>query len=70
MSNKDNGPWWRHWLSFMQSVLAALVGVQSRDKQEKDFNEGGLERMLAIAFVTCLLVLGLVLIMVNIALPD
>jgi hypothetical protein len=69
MTKQEKVRWWQHWLSFMQSVLAALVGVQSRDKQEKDFTEGGLERMLAIAFITCLVVLVGVLIMVKVALP-
>ena len=33
-------------LSYAQSVLASLVGIQSNQKREDDLNEGGLERMI------------------------
>ncbi|MCP4789830.1 MAG: DUF2970 domain-containing protein [Gammaproteobacteria bacterium] len=69
MADDNSRKGWRQLLSFVQSVLAALVGVQSKEKQESDFSEGGLERMLAITFVCAIVFVLIVLFMVNLALP-
>lgn len=61
---------WRALLSFLQSVLAALIGVQSQRKREQDFRDDGLGRILLVAFVAAVLLLFVVSIMVNMALPE
>ena len=57
-------------LSFVQSVLASLVGIQSNKKREEDFNEGGLERMIYVGLGTLVLFLIIVVTAVNSALPS
>ena len=57
-------------LSFVQSVLASLVGIQSNKKREEDFNEGGLERMIYVGLGTLLLFVIIVVTAVNSALPS
>ena len=56
-------------LSFVQSVLASLVGIQSNKKREEDFNEGGLERMIYVGLGTLVLFVIIVVTAVNSALP-
>ncbi len=56
-------------MKFLQSVLAALVGVQSQKKQEEDFQGDRLERMVLISLAAAGLLILVVLLMVNIALP-
>lgn len=57
-------------LSFVQSVLASLVGIQSNKKREEDFNEGGLERMIYVGLGTLVLFVIIVVTAVNSALPS
>ena len=57
-------------LSFVQSVLASLVGIQSNKKREEDFNEGGLERMIYVGLGTLVLFVIIVVNAVNSALPS
>ena len=57
-------------LSFGQSVLASLVGIQSNKKREEDFNEGGLERMIYVGLGTLVLFVIIVVTAVNSALPS
>ncbi|MDC9719254.1 MAG: DUF2970 domain-containing protein [Gammaproteobacteria bacterium] len=57
-------------LSFCQSVLAGLVGIQSNQKREEDLNEGGLERMIYIGLGTFVVFVIIVVTAVNSALPD
>ncbi len=59
----------RKLLSFVQSVLAGLVGIQSNKKREEDFNDGGLERMVYVGLGTLVLFLIIVITAVNSALP-
>ena len=57
-------------LSFVQSVLASLVGIQSNKKREEDFNEGGLERMIYVGLGTLVLFVIIVVTAVNSARPS
>ena len=57
-------------LSFVQSVLASLVGIQSNKKREEDFNEGGLERMIYVGLGTLVLFVIIVATAVNSVLPS
>jgi hypothetical protein len=57
-------------LSYAQSVLASLVGIQSNQKHEDDLNEGGLERMIYVGLGTLAVFLIIVISAVNSALPD
>jgi hypothetical protein len=57
-------------LSYVQSVLAGLLGIQSAKKREEDFNEGGLERMIYVGLGTLALFLIIVVTAVNSALPS
>ncbi|MFT7178721.1 MAG: hypothetical protein ACI9EP_001666 [Oceanospirillaceae bacterium] len=57
-------------LSYGQSVLAGLLGIQSAKKREEDFNEGGLERMIYVGLGTLALFLIIVVTAVNSALPS
>ncbi|MFT5069352.1 MAG: hypothetical protein ACI9S7_001367 [Candidatus Paceibacteria bacterium] len=57
-------------LSYAQSVLASLVGIQSNQKREDDLNEGGLERMIYVGLGTLAVFLIIVISAVNSALPD
>ena len=56
-------------LSYVQSVLAGLLGIQSAKKREEDFNEGGLERMIYVGLGTLVLFLIIVVTAVKSALP-
>jgi hypothetical protein len=60
----------RTLLSYGQSVLAGLVGIQSAQKREEDINEGGLERMIYVGLGTFVVFVVIVVIAVNSALPD
>ena len=60
----------RSLLSYGQSVLAGLVGVQSGQKHEEDINGGGLERMIYIGLGTLVVFVIIVVIAVNSALPN
>ena len=60
----------RSLLSYGQSVLAGLVGVQSSQKHEEDINGGGLERMIYIGLGTLVVFVIIVVVAVNSALPD
>jgi hypothetical protein len=61
---------WRAMLSYAQSVLAGLIGIQSNAKREQDLNQGGLERMIYIGLGTLVVFIIIVVSAVNIALPD
>ena len=61
---------WRWLLSYAQSVLAGLIGIQSNEKREQDLNEGGLERMIYIGLGTLVVFVVIVVTAVNSALPD
>lgn len=58
----------RTLLSYGQSVLAGLVGIQSNDKREEDL-KGGLERMIYVGLGTLVLFVIIVVTAVNSALP-
>lgn len=60
----------RTLLSFSQSVLASLVGIQSSQKREEDLEDGGLERMIYVGLCTLVVFLLIVVTAVNSALPD
>ncbi|HAW18229.1 DUF2970 domain-containing protein [Oceanospirillaceae bacterium] len=60
----------RTLLSFSQSVLASLVGIQSSQKREEDLEDGGLERMIYVGLGTLVVFLLIVVTAVNSALPD
>jgi len=60
----------RTLLSFSQSVLASLVGIQSSQKREEDLEDGGLERMIYVGLGTLVVFLIIVVTAVNSALPD
>jgi len=60
----------RTLLSFCQSVLASLVGIQSSQKREEDIEDGGLERMIYVGLGTLVVFLIIVATAVNSALPD
>jgi hypothetical protein len=60
----------RTLLSFSQSVLASLVGIQSSQKREEDLEDGGLERMIYVGLGTLVVFLVIVVTAVNSALPD
>ena len=57
-------------LSYAQSVLASLVGIQSNKKREDDLNEGGLERMIYVGLGTLAVFLIIVVTAVTSAMPD
>ena len=57
-------------LSYAQSVLASLVGIQSNKKREDDLNEGGLERMIYVGLGTLAVFLIIVVTAVSSAMPD
>jgi hypothetical protein len=57
-------------LSYTQSVLASLVGIQSNKKREDDLNEGGLERMIYVGLGTLAVFLIIVVTAVSSAMPD
>ena len=61
---------WRAMLSYVQSVLAGLIGIQSNAKREQDLSEGGLERMIYIGLGTLVVFIIIVVSAVNIALSD
>ncbi len=63
-SNKVGGV-----LSYLQSVLAAFVGVQSEAKRQEDFADDSLFRIIAIAFGSAVVFILVVWLMVSIALP-
>lgn len=60
----------RTLLSYAQSVLASLVGIQSSQKREEDIEDGGLERMIYVGLGTLVVFLIIVVTAVNSALPD
>ena len=60
----------RTLLSFCQSVLASLVGIQSSQKREEDIEDGGLERMIYVGLGTLVVFLIIVVTAVSSALPD
>ena len=60
----------RTLLSFCQSVLASLVGIQSSQNREEDIEDGGLERMIYVGLGTLVVFLIIVVTAVNSALPD
>ncbi len=60
----------RTLLSYAQSVLASLVGIQSSQKREEDIEDGGLERMIYVGFGTLVVFLIIVVTAVSSALPD
>ena len=60
----------RTLLSYSQSVLASLVGIQSNQKREEDIEDGGLERMIYVGLGTLVVFLLIVVTAVNSALPD
>ena len=60
----------RTLLSFCQSVLASLVGIQSSQKREEDIEDGGLERMIYVGLGTLAVFLIIVVTAVNSAMPD
>jgi hypothetical protein len=60
----------RTLLSYGQSVLASLVGIQSSQKREEDIEDGGLERMIYVGLGTLVVFLIIVVTAVNSALPD
>jgi len=55
---------------FLRSVLAALVGVQSQKQRQQDFAEDNLARIIAICFVGAAVLIFVVLVTVNMALPE
>ena len=55
---------------FLQSILAALGGVQSQKKRQQDFAEDNLLRFIAICFAAAVVLILVVLVMVNMALPE
>ena len=59
----------RTLLSYGQSVLAGLVGIQSNQKREEDLNEGGLERMIYVGLGTLVVFVIIVVVAVKSALP-
>ena len=60
----------RTLLSYGQSVLASLVGIQSSQKREEDIEDGGLERMIYVGLGTLVVFLIIVVTAVSSALPD
>ena len=60
----------RTLLSYAQSVLASLVGIQSSQKREEDIEDGGLERMIYVGLGTLVVCLIIVVTAVSSALPD
>jgi len=60
----------RTLLSFSQSVLASLVGIQSSQKREEDIEDGGLERMIYVGLGTLVVFLIIVVTAVSSALSD
>ena len=60
----------RTLLSYTQSVLASLVGIQSSQKREEDIEDGGLERMIYVGLGTLVVFLIIVVTAVSSALPD
>jgi hypothetical protein len=56
------------FLSYSQSVLAGLIGIQSNEKREEDF-KSGLERMIYVGLGTLVLFVIIVVSAVKIALP-
>jgi hypothetical protein len=55
---------------FLQSVIAALAGVQSQKKHQQDFAGDNLLRIIGICFGAAVVLILVVLVMVNMALPD
>jgi hypothetical protein len=60
----------RTLLSYGQSVLAGLVGIQSNQQREEDLNEGGLERMIYVGLGTLVVFVIIVVTAVNSVLPS
>jgi hypothetical protein len=60
----------RTLLSYGQSVLASLVGIQSSQKREEDIEDGGLERMIYVGLGTLVVFLIIVVTAVSSALSD
>jgi len=56
-------------LSYGQSVLAGLIGIQSNEKREEDF-KAGLKRMIYVGLGTLVLFVIIVVSAVKIALPN
>ena len=56
-------------LSYLQSVLAMFVGVQTEAKRQEDFADDSLFGIVAIAFGSAVVFILVVWIMVSIALP-
>jgi hypothetical protein len=55
---------------FLQSILAALGGVQSEKKRQQDFVDDNLLRIISVCFVAAVVLVLIVLVMVNIAMPE
>ena len=66
----EQKPLLRTLLSYAQSVLASLVGIQSSQKREEDIEDGGLERMIYVGLGTLVVFLIIVVTAVSSALPD
>ena len=59
----------RAFLSYGQSVVAGLIGIQSNEKREEDF-KSGLGRIISVGIGTLVLFVIIVVSAVNIALPN
>jgi hypothetical protein len=67
MTQKKSGV--RQVLSYLQSALAGLVGIQSNEKREEDFKQG-LERMIYVGLGTLVMFVIIVVSAVKIAMPS
>ncbi|HBD23893.1 MAG TPA: hypothetical protein DC023_05620 [Oceanospirillaceae bacterium] len=55
---------------FLQSVISVLAGVQSQNKRQQDFAGDNLLRIISTCLGGAVVLILVVLVMVNMALPD
>ena len=58
------------WWQTIKSVAAAFLGVQSEKNRERDFNQGKFSHFVVVSLVGVALFVGLLLVVVNIVMPD
>ena len=65
VDDKDAPPSRPGFLSVVQSVLAAIFGIQSDKNREKDFNSGDASQYIAVGIVAVIVIMVVMIIIVN-----
>lgn len=62
MNNQNNKPRWYH---IIQSILAAFIGVQSKGKAKKDFEQGDFKIYALIGIIAVVVFILTIVMVVN-----